>query len=149
LLANGTDPDGDALTFVSVSATSTSGGTNVLRGSWITYSPPSGFTNADSFTYLVADGYGLQATGTVSVAILADSAPTQNIGSIEKLGNGSSLIHFSGIPGRIYMVQYTTNLVTPVWQPLGTNTADTFGKINFTDSPATNSPARFYRSTNP
>ena len=149
LLANDTDPDGDALTFISVSATSASGCTNVLHGNWITYTPPLGFTNADSFSYIIADSYGLQATGTVSVAILVDSTPAQNIGSIDNLGNNSSLIHFSGIPGRTYSVQYTTNLVTPVWQSLGTNTADAFGKINFTDSPATNSPPRFYRSTNP
>jgi Bacterial Ig-like domain (group 3)/YDG domain/Concanavalin A-like lectin/glucanases superfamily/Domain of unknown function (DUF2341) len=149
LLANDTDPDGDALTFISVSATNASGGTNVVLGNWISYKPPAGFTNADSFTYIVADSYGLQATGTVSVAILVDSAPAQNIGSIDNLGNSSSLIHFSEIPGRTYTIQYTTNLVTPVWQPLGTNTADAFGKINFTDSPATNSPARFYRSTSP
>jgi len=149
LLANDTDPDGDALTFVSVSTTNASGGTNVVLGNWICYRPPAGFTNADSFSYIIADSYGLQATSTVSVTILVDSAPAQNIGSIDNLGNGSSLIHFSGIPGRTCTIQYTTNLVTPAWQSLGTNTADAFGKINFTDSPATNSPPRFYRSTNP
>jgi autotransporter-associated beta strand protein len=149
LLTNDTDPDGDALTFISVSATNASGGTNVVLGNWISYKPLAGFTNADSFSYIIADSYGLQATGTVSVTILVDSALAQNIGSIDNLGTNSSLIHFSEIPARTYTVQYTTNLVTPVWQTLGTNTADAVGKINYTDSPATNSPARSYRSTNP
>jgi autotransporter-associated beta strand protein len=149
LLANDTDPDSDALTFNSVSATSASGGTNVVHGVWISYAPPAGFTNADSFSYIIADSGGLQATGTVSITILVDNTQSQNIGSIDNLGNGSSLIHFSEIPGRTYTVQYTTNLVTPNWQSLGTAAADTFGKIDFTDSPATNSPPRFYRSTYP
>jgi len=149
LLANDSDPDGDALAFVSFSPTSTAGGVVAAHGNWITYTPPVGFTNADSFTYVIADSGGLQATGTVSVAIQVDTAPAQNIGSIGNPGNGSAVIHFNDIPGRPYTVQYTTNLVTPNWQSLGAATADVLGKIDFTDTPPTNSPARSYRSTYP
>jgi len=149
LLTNDIDPDGDALTFVSVATTSASGGTNTVHGPWITYAPPAGFTNADSFSYIMADSGGLQVTGTVFITILADSAPAQNVGGIDQLGNNSARIHFNAIPGRTYTIQYATNLVTPTWLPLGTATADAFGKADFTNSPATNSPPRFYRSISP
>jgi fibronectin-binding autotransporter adhesin len=149
LLTNDTDPDGDVLTLVSVGLTSASGGTIVTNGIWIYYEPPAGFTNADNFNYTIADSYGLQATGVVFVTILVDSAPSQNVDSIENLGNGSSRIHFSEIPGRTDTVQYATNLVAPNWQSLGSATASTSGRFNFTDSAPTNGPSRLYRSTNP
>jgi hypothetical protein len=149
LLANDTDPDGDVLTFISVSATSVSGGTSVVQGNWIYYSSPAGYTNADSFSYIIADTGGLQATGMVSVTILADNTPAQNIGSIVNLGSNSSRISFNAIPGRTYPIQYATNLVTPAWLPLGMAAADAFGKSSYTDSPATNAPPRFYRLTFP
>jgi len=85
----------------------------------------------------------------VSAAILVDSAPSQNAGGIEDLGSGSSRIHFNGIPGRAYSIQYTESLQTPDWQLLGTAAADSLGQLDFTDTPPANSPPRFYRSTYP
>jgi fibronectin-binding autotransporter adhesin len=149
LLANDNDPDGDPLSLVSVSPASANGGTISLSGDWIDYEPPTGFTNADNFSYIIADSGGLQATGTVSVVILAAATQSQNIAGITNLGNGSTLIQFNGIPGRTYSVQATTNLVTPNWQWLGAATAGLTGQFNFTDTPPTNSPPRFYSSTYP
>ena len=149
LLANDTDPDGDALTFVSANPMSANGGTITRQGNWIFYQPPPGFTNADSFTYVIADSGGLQTTGSVSVAPFVDVAPGQNIANVEVLGGGAARVHFNGIPGRVYTIQYAENFQIPDWQPLGTATADAFGKFDFTDTPAANSPARFYRSINP
>lgn len=149
LLANVTNPTSNTLTLVSVGATSTAGWSVNRQGSWIFYNPPTGFTNADNFSYVIMASNGLQATGTVSVAILVNNASLPNISSIENLGNGSSRIHFNGIPGLTYTVQYTTNLATPSWLPVGTTTTDGYGKSIFTDSPASNSPPRFYRATYP
>ena len=149
LLTNDSDPDGDALHFVSVDATSANGGVVLVQGDWITYDPPAGFTNADSFNYVIADSGGLTDTGTVSVSVVADDAPSQNTGSVQDLGNGSFKICFNGIPGRGYTVQYTTNLVTLNWQPLGAVTADALGNFNFIDTPPGSSPARYYRSISP
>lgn len=149
LLANDADPDGDALQFVSVDVAGVNGGTVLWQGSWVTYASPAGSTNADSFNYVIADSYGLQATGTVAIVVATDAEPCRNTGSIEGLGDGSVKIHFNGIPGRPYTIQYAENLQTPDWQPLDTATADAVGKFDYTDSPATNSPARFYRSTSP
>jgi hypothetical protein len=149
LFNNDTDADADPFTLSSVSPTSTEGGTVVVSGAWVLYTPPTGFTNSDSFAYVIADSGGLQATGSVSVVTFIDSVPSQNVDSIEDLGNGVARIRFNGIPGRIYSVQYTENLQTPDWQLLGTATADSFGQFDFTDTPPINSLPRFYRSTHP
>ncbi len=148
LLANDTDPDGDSLTLSSVSATSAQGGTVVVANSWVLYTRPTGFTNADSFSYVATDG-GLQATGSVAITIVADTDPSQNVVATEFLGNGDVRPHFLGIPGRTYSIQYTTNLVTPNWHSLGTATTAATGTLEFTDSPPPAAPTRFYRTTYP
>ena len=146
LLTNDTDSDGDAVNFISAGATSANGSAVLLKGGWITYNPPVGFTNADSFNYVIADSGGLPATGLVSIAVVIDTEPCRNTGSIEDLGNGSVRIHFNGVPRRIYTIQYT-DANTPDWQTLGPAMADASGKFDYTDSPASGSPARSYRST--
>jgi len=148
-LANDSDPDGDILTFVSASPTSTAGGTVVVSNNWIFYTPPPGYTHSDSFSYVISDTGGLQATGSVSVAVTNDLGQSQNIVAVEDLGGGTSLIEFQGIVARNYTIQFTTNLTSPAWQSLGTASADASGGFEFTDAPATGSPARFYRSTDP
>lgn len=149
LLANDSDPDGDAITFVSTSATSTSGYTVAKHGKWISYEPASGFAGSDSFTYSITDSYSRQASGTVTISMAANNAAAQNWDGTQNQGGNSVQINFSGIPGRTYTIQYSTNVVTPSWQALGAATAGTTGVLNFTDAPPTNGPARFYRSINP
>lgn len=71
LLANDDDPDGDALTVTAVDATSAEGGAVVDHGDGtIAYTPPAGFTGADTFTYTISDGE-LTAEGTVTVTVNA------------------------------------------------------------------------------
>ena len=149
LLTNDSDPDGDTISFVSVSSISGAGGVISRPGSWLAYVPPSGFTNADSFSYIIADSGGLQTTGIVSLAVSANNAFSQNIYGTESLAGGAVRIHFSGIPGTSYSVQYSVTNQSPVWQTLGTATADSIGQFDFTDTPPTNLPPRFYRSTYP
>jgi len=117
-------------------------------GDWIVYTPPAGFTSPDSFTYTVTDGHNPPVTGTVSVLVNPDLVPSPNL-LLTDLGNGSFLLRFDGIPGKIYRIQYAENLSAPVWQTLGSNTADPFGAFSFTDTPPAGSPERFYRSIYP
>ena len=149
LLANDTDPDGDALSITAVSSQSAGGATVTLDGEWVYYTPPPGFTSADSFTYTVSDSRGGTATGTVTVNVKLDSGVTRNIAAIQNLGNGTFRITFNGIPGRTYTIQYTEKLNPPdtVWITLGRATADGVGVFIFNDraGPA----ARFYRSAYP
>jgi len=137
----------DSFTLVSVNPTSAAGGAVTRRGKWIFYKAPADFTNSDSFRYVIADGNGLQTTGSVTIAVGNDLAPSQNIAATERLGGNASHVHFMGIPGRTYTIQYTENLQAPHWRTLGTKAADATGQFDFTDTPPPGSAARFYRST--
>ena len=41
----------------------------MLSGSVVTYTPETGYTGADSFTYTISDGHGGTATATVNVTV--------------------------------------------------------------------------------
>jgi hypothetical protein len=147
LLANCSDADGDTLNLT-VSSASASNVPIRVSGGWVFYTPPAGFTNADSFTYSVTDGQGGSATGTVTVAIEADNSQSQNL-TITDLGNGSVLIQGSGIPGYTYRLQSSDTAGPFNWSdiPGGSVTADITGAFQYTDTPG--GQTRFYRTVYP
>lgn len=65
VLANDSDPGGDAITITG--ASSVSGATVSVVGANVEYIPPTGFLGTDSFTYTIQDTHGGTATGTVNV----------------------------------------------------------------------------------
>ena len=67
--ANDTDLDGDALSVVPGTFTTTAGGTIVIaaNGSY-TYTPPANFNGSDSFNYTVSDGTASD-TGTLHITV--------------------------------------------------------------------------------
>ncbi len=67
LLANDTDPEGDALTLTAVGGATN--GVVGLNAGQVTFTPNSGFSGAASFTYTVDDGHGGTATGHVNVNV--------------------------------------------------------------------------------
>lgn len=67
LLNNDTDQDGDALTLVSVG--SGTGGSPVISGSDIIFTPTANFFGNASFVYEVSDGRGGGTSGTVTVQL--------------------------------------------------------------------------------
>ncbi|MEO7325774.1 MAG: Ig-like domain-containing protein [Dokdonella sp.] len=69
VLANDSDPDGDALALVSVTAPAH--GTAAISGMQVLYTPAPGFSGADSFNYTIRDGHGGSATATVSITVAA------------------------------------------------------------------------------
>jgi hypothetical protein len=72
VLANDTDPDGDALTIGAFDATSAGGGTVELVGEQLRYTPADGFTGTDSLTYVAEDDQGLESnTATVTITVKA------------------------------------------------------------------------------
>ncbi|MEE4236019.1 MAG: tandem-95 repeat protein, partial [Anderseniella sp.] len=72
VLANDTDVDRDTLTIAGV-AQGTNGSV-VNNTTLVTYTPKSGFTGTDSFTYAISDGQGGSATATVTVTVEASGA---------------------------------------------------------------------------
>lgn len=69
VLANDSDPDGQALTITSVS--NPSYGTAKIEGTQIRYTPNAGFNGQDSFIYTVSDGNG----GIRSAGVLVNVGP--------------------------------------------------------------------------
>lgn len=149
LLANDSDADSDVLTLVGVSSKSVAGGTVSWHGNWVYYLPPVGYTNSDAFTYTISDGYcGGIASGNVLVQVMTASGPSHNF-TIYVQPNGAVRLVFAGIPGWTYRIQYADTLPAVNWTDVSTNTADALGVYEFTDTPPTNAPTRFYRSVSP
>jgi hypothetical protein len=73
VLANDSDPDGDALTIVSV--TQPAGGVATIENGRITYAPSRAFTGLDTFTYTISDGHGHTSSATVTVDVLPIPRP--------------------------------------------------------------------------
>ncbi len=70
VLVNDYDPDGDTLTVSGYDSSSTQGGTvNCTAAGLCTYTPPTDFNGADTFTYTISDGRGGTDTATVTVTV--------------------------------------------------------------------------------
>jgi fibronectin type III domain protein len=96
-------------------------------------------------TYFLAltayDATGLESdfSAELSYTVPADLA-------LAYLGAGRYRIRFSAAPGVTYGIEYSERLDSPVWQSLGTRTANSNGLVEFIDTPGTNSRGRFYRA---
>ena len=78
VLANDSDPDGDTLTVVEVSAPAH--GTAVVADTGaVVYTPEPDYHGSDRFTYVVGDGSGLTAQAAVEVTVLPVSDPLQAV----------------------------------------------------------------------
>ncbi len=77
VLANDTDVDGDTLTVSTTPIVDVSNGTLVLNTDGrFTYTPNSGWSGVDTFTYQVTDGNGGSAQATVTITVMpVNSAP--------------------------------------------------------------------------
>ena len=73
VLANDSDPNGDTLTVVEVSAPAH--GTAVVAAGTVEYTPGPDFHGTDRFTYVVGDGSGLTARAAVEVTVLPVNDP--------------------------------------------------------------------------
>lgn len=151
LLANDSDPDRDALTLVSLDATSQRGVPLVREGPWVLYPAPPGLTNNDTFAYVASDGYGWLTVGTVEVQVGApDVQPTYTTLGIQLSAEPPGVqLRFVGIPGRQYRIQATDNLTAPAWVTLGQARADATGLYHYFDAAGALPPGRYYRSVSP
>lgn len=139
LATNWSDPDGDSVTLVGVSATSTNGGTVTYDVANIYYNDSNNVT--DQFSYTISDGQSGTAQGTVTVLVAQQSIAGWTF------NNGSLTLNFSGIPNDTYWVEAATNLAAPAnWTIISTNVAGSDGLWQFMDTQATNLPQRYYRT---
>jgi hypothetical protein len=141
LALNDSDPDGDAITVTSVSPASAHG-TVTLNGGLITYTPMTGYSGPDTFTYTITDARGETAVGTVIVTVTSKNARSKNF-QMKFTPNGTELT-FVTIPGRSYVIEYSADLL--VWIPLtGVTVAGPNGRIEYLDNPLPAPPIRFFR----
>lgn len=75
VLANDSDPDGDELTITS--ATQPNNGEVAIAGDAILYTPAAGFVGTDTFSYTIDDGFGGQATASVTVNVVSPNLPPE------------------------------------------------------------------------
>lgn len=146
LLANDSDPEGGAVTFAGVGATSAQGGSVSTDGTWVYYTPPAGASGDDTATYTIRDAQGALGTGTITFREQAPpSGVTHTTLAIAARSGGGVTLRLVGVPGRSYTVSVSTDLTN--WTPLMTVTADAQGLYSVDDP---NSPAdgtgRFYRA---
>ena len=70
VLANDTDPNGDALTVTAIAMAPAHGTATInAGGQTVRYTPTAGYSGSDSFQYTVSDGRGGTATGTVNLTV--------------------------------------------------------------------------------
>ena len=149
LLSNDTDADvGQTLSVTAVSATSTNGGTVALSAGVVTYTPAAGYSGADQFTYTLTDSLGASVSGIVTVTVAAPGNVGLNTVGISAPGGGGEItIYFAGIPGQLYNIEASEDLVT--WTGIGSATAGGNGKFQFTDVNAGSYASRYYRTVVP
>ena len=148
LLANDTDADNDFLSLTAVSPQSAKGGTVTLDWPWITYTPPLGFIGTDSFSYIIADGYGGAATATVTLnPAKPPTQPTVEIVSFDLMNGGTVLLRFTGTPGNVYHLEVSSDMVN--WSRVTDRTADAAGQFQYEDTNAAAASVRFYRTVGP
>ena len=89
LLANDTDPDGDALTITNVFGNSQANVSLDLVAGTVTFTPTTGFYGLAGFTYAIADGHGGTATGKVSVDVTPSNAMSSLFGASDTPQGGA------------------------------------------------------------
>ena len=146
LLSNASDADRDPLAFTGYSASSANGGITSSNSGWIFYTPATGFTNTDTFTYAVSDGWAAPVSGLVTVIVRTNTGPSPNLTIID-LGGGVFSILGDGIAERTYRIQSSEAAESTNWQTLGPALADPYGIFQFNDT--NGSQQRFYRSVYP
>jgi len=141
------DPDGDALTLVSVGS-GTNGATILLYGNSIYYLPASPDRNTtDSLDYAVTDGFpGGTVTNEIRIQV---NVPVLTPATFTQItpGAGTVTLTLTGSPNSTYRIQRTAALEpgSLTWQQVGSTTTDGTGVGRFTD---TSPPAGrgFYRA---
>ncbi len=100
LISNDSDPDGDNISFGSVSPTSLYGASVAVVSGQVRYTPPAAFRGSDRFTYTVVDAQGLSSACEVSVFVYAGPLPSRNL-LVTAVETGSIRLSYSGGVGQI------------------------------------------------
>jgi hypothetical protein len=150
LLANDGDPDSDQFSLHALPEVTEKGGVLALVGEELTYTPPAGFAGVDSFDYVLVDARGGEATGRVTLKVLAERMMAIDLLSaidpdLAGAGPNDAVVHMAGFPGRTFRVEAADDLAQPVWDDLGLATVDENGLLKFIDPSTYQRARRFFR----
>lgn len=73
VLENDSDPNGDALTVVSV--TTPAHGTAIISENALKYTPAAGYYGTETFSYTIVDAFGATSTANVKITVLRNNSP--------------------------------------------------------------------------
>ncbi|NJN78680.1 MAG: tandem-95 repeat protein, partial [Saprospiraceae bacterium] len=145
VLTNDFDPNGDGLIISTPTVTTTNGVTvNILPNGNYTYTPPTGFTGVDDFTYSICDASGLCDTATVTIIVLPIPSDTSNNPPVAVNDNmqtqpgvtlTSDLLNNDFDVDGDNIIINTTPVTTPTY---GTVTINTDGTFDYVPNPALN-----------
>ncbi|HUS35200.1 MAG TPA: Ig-like domain-containing protein [Verrucomicrobiae bacterium] len=139
---NDSDPDGGALTLVSVDESSKEGGVVSVLGDTFYYIAPIQDSGApDYFEYTVRNSKGGAAKGRVDVVVTDANGQFNTRLAIEYAASGNE-ISFRGIIGSNYLVQFHDS-IEAAWHDLGLAVHEGFGLFKISDRTA--GATRFYR----
>jgi len=93
-----------------------------------------------ALTYSVTNPWGEVARATRTMLVVIDEP---RFTDIHLAADGSVAMALDGLPGRTYLIEWSTNLVS--WRPLTTVLVSS-GPVNVTDPDAPNYAQRFYRA---
>ncbi|MBK1657628.1 Ig-like domain-containing protein [Paracraurococcus ruber] len=134
VLANDSDPNGDALTVIAVSAAA-NGATNLVTNGKLTYTPDPGFVGQDSFGYIISDG--VLRSGLISITIDVTNAPPVAVADSFTVQEGRTLtVAAPGLLANDSDPDGDALLVTSFFQPTnGTMRVVTDGTLTYTPNP--------------
>ncbi len=137
------DPDGDPVTFVGISATSSNGLALTTNATQILV--PANATS-DGFSYTITDSHGATAIGTATIAIITN---VTSLGvSLNHSSDGTATIGFTGVPWYYYVCERATNVafsgVLQTWSVQSWADGSILIQDDYTDL-ASKPPQAFYR----
>src|SRR6266700_3502923 len=149
VLANDTDPDGDALSAALASGPSHGTLTLNANGSF-TYTPAANFNGSDSFTYRASDGATVSNPATVSITVTAlNDAPAAADDTYSTAEDTVLTVAAPGVLGNDTDLDGTTLSAVVVTGPAhGTLTLNEDGSFTYTPDANYNGPYSFtYRAS--
>jgi hypothetical protein len=140
LLTNVTDVDGDTINLTGFT-TSTNGVTITTNAMSFQYQNTNNVN--DQFNYMVSDGFGGTASGTITV--ITQPFPTNEQANVTLTASKAQLT-FYGIPNYTYGVQRSTNMVnwSTIWTTNTPSSGEFYYEDNFSDL-GTKPASAFYR----
>jgi uncharacterized repeat protein (TIGR03803 family) len=131
-----------ALSITGFYATSAQGAVITRNGGFVTWTPSPVFVGVDTFTVTLSDGMST-TQGTITLNVTADpSFNPANPPQIIPQPGGAMRLAFFGIPGRVYGIQRSIDLMN--WTQIAAPTANAAGAVTI-DDPAPPQPSAFYR----